>query len=152
MKKSNFTDSELLNIIKTLSPRFNVRINKAGNITVSYIDEKIRNMYQLATEFMGFMGKSTYHCKEIRGYWTLYACNDGKFLWRRHDGTGNCYPLNMRGRKFEGKVTKHRNVETGRIEYWGYKPYNIDNSYFNTFEDALNYFVKYLKKYKNISI
>ena len=149
MKKINFTDSELLNVIKVLSPRFNVRINKAGNITVSDPTEKVSNAHQIAS---AFMQNYSYSPKEIRGYWTLYTYGNGKFLWRRHDGDGYCYPLNMSGRKFEGEVTKYRNAETGRIEYQGYKPYNIEMSKFNTLDEALNYFINYLKKYKNISI
>lgn len=97
------------------------------------------------------MENSPYHWKERCGYWTLYNCDGGKFLWRRHDGTGYCYPLNMRGRKRIGPINKE--VYNGRVFKWYRREsFNIDNSYFNTFEDALNYFVKYLKKYKNISI
>ena len=126
MKKTNFTDLEILTIIKTLSPQLSVRVNKAGNITV-------------------------YNPKEVRGFWTLYNVNN-RFLWRHHDGNGYCFPLNMIGRKRIGPI----NTEVwdyGYVYKWYEREaYNIDNSYFNSVNDALNYFVKYLKKYRNINL
>ena len=98
---------------------------------------------------------TSYWGRTTHGFWVLYKDTDNKFLWRRHNGTEYlypCYPLNMRGRKFEGEVIKHRNIKTGRLEYSGYRPYNIEMSKFNTFDEALNYFINYLKRYRGIKI
>lgn len=137
MNKTLFTESEIANIISTLGNQFDVSVNKAGNIKVFNIEEH---------ENHSCWGKVAY------GFWVLYKFENGTFLWRRHDGTGYCYPLNMKGRKFEGKVTKVRNRKTGKMEYWGYKPYTTSMSVFNTFEEAMNYFVKYLNKYRGITL
>ena len=147
MNKINFTDSELLNIIKTLSPRLNVRINKAGNITVSDPTENVSNIHQVAA---AFMQNYPYRPKEIRGYWTLYKTDNSKFLWRHHDGNGYCYPLNMRGRKRIGKI--YHETYDGKTFSWCHRSWNMENCMLNSVEDALDYFVKYLKKYRNINI
>lgn len=147
MKKINFTDSEVLNIVKTLSPRLNVRINKAGNITVSDPSENISNIYQVAASFMQ---NYPYRQKEIRGYWTLYKIDNSKFLWRHHDGNGYCYPLNMRGRKRIGEI--HHETYDGKTYSWYNRDWDMEKCMFNSVENALDYFVKYLKKYKNINI
>ena len=136
MIKTFFTANEAMTLVKVLCSKFSVSLNKAGNIKVTYLREVQRRHF----------GEMIY------GFWVLYKYADGKFLWRRHNGTGYSYPLNMSGRKFEGKVIKHHNTETGRIEYWGYKSYNVKMSTFATFDEAVEYFVKYLKKYKGIEL
>jgi len=136
MTKTFFTANEAMTLVKVLYSKFSVSLNKAGNIKVTYLREISRSHF----------GKITY------GFWVLHKYADGKFLWRRHNSKGYCYPLNMSGRKFEGKVIKHRNAETGHIEYWGYKPYNVKMSTFDTFDEAIEYFVNYLKKYKGIEL
>ena len=123
--EATVTDSELLNIVKTLSPRLNVRINKAGNITVS-------------------------DPKEICGYWTLYNVENSQFLWRRHDGYGYCYPLNMHGRKRIGEI--YHETYDGKTYSWYHRSWDKQNCMFSSVENALDYFVKYLKKYRNINI
>jgi len=136
MNKTLFTNDEIATLTKVLGNKLQVSINKAGNVKVVNNAEP----------------KTKRYCFSGHGFWTLYKHADGTFLWRRHDGTGYCYPLNMKGRKFKGTVSRVRNEHTGKIEYWGYKPYSIDMSVFNTFEEAMNYFVKYLKKYRNIDL
>lgn len=115
MKKTFFTDSEIATLIKVLGNKLQVSVNKAGNIKVVNNAEP--------------------------GFWTLYKYADGTFLWRRHNGTGDCYPLNMKGRKV---------VHHPYDDY--YRPYNVSMSIFNTFDEALKYFVNYLEKYKGIKI
>lgn len=123
MKKTFFTDAEIATLTKVLGNKLQVSLNKAGNI-------KVVNNAELETK------RNSHH-----GFWTLYKFADGTFLWRRHDGIGNCYPLNMKGRKV---------VHHSYDDY--YRPYNVSMSIFNTFDEALKYFVNYLEKYKGIKI
>lgn len=115
MKKTFFTDYEIATLTKVLGNKLQISVNKAGNV-------KVVNNAEL-------------------DFWTLYKYADGTFLWRHHDGTGYCYPLNMKGRK----VKQHPYSDN-------YRPYNIKVSIFNTFDEALDYFIKYLEKYKYIKV
>ena len=121
-KKSNFSDLQIAKLVKTFGSLMQISINKAGNIKV--VDQ---------TE----SGKTNWRGKMITGFWTLLKRNNNTYLWRHHDGWGYAYPLNMRGRKRVGK--------------W-HSSYTIDNSTFDTFDEALEYFVKYLAKYRQIEV
>lgn len=136
--KTNFITSEIETLVKTLGSKFIVNMNKAGNMKVINPAEPNSISY--------------WRSDSKHGFWVLYKHANGNFIWRRHDGYGYCYPLNMKGRKFQGPVRRVRNEETGRIEYWGYRPFQINNAEFASFDEALNYFVKYLKKYRNINL
>ena len=128
--KTNFTSSEIETLVKTLGSKFIVNMNKAGNMKVINPAEPNSISY--------------WRSDSKHGFWVLYKHANGNFIWRRHDGYGYCYPLNMKGRKFQGTVRRVRNEETGRFEYWGYRPFQINNAEFTSFDEALNYFVKYL--------
>ena len=108
--KKNFTDSEIAFLKLMLGSKLNVSINRAGNIKVINPNEPEHRSYWGCTSHK---------------FWVLYHNNMG-YLWRRHDGCGYCYPLNIR-------------------------PFDIKNSYFNSLNEALEYFVNYLKKYHNIN-
>jgi len=128
MKKTFFTNDEIAVLTKVLGNKLQVSVNKAGNVKVVNNAEP----------------KTKRYCFSGHGFWTLYKYADGTFLWRRHDGTGYCYPLNMKGRT-------ETTVNHFGINYT-YKPYNVSMSIFKTFDEALNYFVNYLEKYRGIKL
>lgn len=69
--------------------------------------------------------------------WTLYK-DGNRYLWRRFNlVNGYCYPLNMRGRKIIYNT------------YWCKLSWDMNNAYFNTIDDAINYFIQYFHKHKN---
>lgn len=76
-------------------------------------------------------------------FYTLHYRNNGKWLWRRNYywksywGTQELLqnPLNMKRRKSQWK---------------DYRPYNINDSEFDSIADAIQYMSKYLKRYKGI--
>ena len=124
MIKTNFTKQEMNRLNEVLGSRLKVSINRAGNVKVVNEAESLTH---------------TYWGKWGHGFWVLYKYNNGTYLWRRHDGTGYSYPLNMKGRK----------VAPG-FEY--YRPYNVSMSLFNSFDEALDYFINYLNRYRNINL
>ena len=124
MKKCNFTSSQISDITKRLSPKFYVRINKAGNITVKHDG-----------------------CDD---FWVLYyVSKSNTYVWRKHKN-GSCFPLHMTGRTRVGDI--HKETYAGKTFTWYNREYNANYINFYTFSDALNYFVMYLKKYRNINI
>lgn len=124
MTKTLFTDNEISQLMNTFGSKLKISINKAGNVKVVNESESLTH---------------TYWGKWGHGFWVLYKYDNGTYLWRRHDGTGYSYPLNMKGRK----------VAEGFVDY---RPYNVNMSLFNSFDDAINYFITYLKKYRNINL
>lgn len=122
MKKQNFKESEISKIVVALGPKFSVRLNKAGNITVcnpSLTDD----------------------------FWTLYLTRFGKYLWRKHDGY-YCFPLNMKNRKNITKIIYSYTDANGVVNTYENFAYDINkNCVFDTVDEALAYFVKYLAKY-----
>lgn len=79
-------------------------------------------------------------------YFTLYYRGPKRYLWRRSIYSKNYYcdtwewsqnPLNMRRGKPVTEWDKKLN----------YRPYNIQMSEFTTFDEALEYFYNYIKKY-----
>lgn len=124
--KTNFSLPEIGLIVVNLPAGYTARVNKAGNITVQH---------RLGTEF-----------------WTLYFKSDKKYLWRHHDGSGYCYPLNMCNRKNmehivqEWKVNIDGEYKTEKFEYYAWDMNK--NASFDTFVDAVNYFKKYINKYR----
>jgi hypothetical protein len=76
-------------------------------------------------------------------FYTLHFRKNGKWLWRRNYywksywGTQELLqnPLNMKRRKSQWK---------------DYRPYNINDSEFDSIADAIQYMSKYLKRYKGI--
>ena len=132
--KKNFTDSEIAFLKLMLGSKLNVSINRAGNIKVINPNEPEHRSYWGCTSHK---------------FWVLYHNNMG-YLWRRHDGCGYCYPLNMIGRKKEGNPFIYTD-ENGHTHKEYYRPFDIKNSYFNSLNEALEYFVNYLKKYHNIN-
>lgn len=123
MNKTLFTESEFQTVKNTLINNFVVTYNKCGNIRVEFA--------RIPTS----------------AFWVLYKYEDGKFLWRHHDGWGYSYPLNMIGRKTLNYTERPHNHT-----FFAYRPYTISMSYFDSFEDAMTYFVKYLKKYKGVTV
>ena len=122
--KKNFSDFELHLVSKVLGPQFNVRFNKCGNITVE-------------------------HSTPSREFWTLYYVNHN-YLWRKHDGYGNCYPLHMINRNRIGPV--HKYVSCGKTYYCCQREFNIKWCEFYSFNNALEYFINYLNKYRHIKV
>lgn len=118
--KNNFTDSEIAKFFKTFSNKLNVRINKAGNIDV--INPNRTNDFE---------------------HFVLYFTPNHRYLWRRF-GRGYCCPLNMRNRYRVGEI--HRS-EWGS---WYQRHFDLKDCEFDTVNDAIEYFKKYLKKYHNI--
>ena len=122
MKKQNFTESEISKIVVALGPKFSVRLNKAGNITVC-------------------------NPSLTKDFWTLYLTRFGKYLWRKHDGY-YCFPLNMKNRKNVKKNVFSYKDSDGTVHTYEYFSYDINkNCSFDTVDEAIVYFVKYLAKY-----
>lgn len=137
MKTNNFTNEELGMLVAAVSPKLNVRVNRAGNLTV---------------ENPKGYGTSPWVYPVTAYYWTLYKTSNG-YVWRcLNSSSGYCYPLNMvkrnEGREIPYSYT-YPNGETVTTTYktWCYE----DHSMFKTMEAAVNYFVMYLKKYRHIN-
>ena len=120
--KKNFIDSQFTEIKNTFGSVFNVTFNKAGNIKI---------MLPNAHDF-----------------WVLYFTSNKRYMWRRHNPNGTytsyCYPLNMNNRK----ITNLLIHETGVYEYYCV----ARHAEFWTVNEAIEYFKKYLKKYRSIII
>lgn len=112
--KSNFNNIEFDILTKKVGNRGKVRINKCGNLEVKFINT------------------------ENEEWFVLYFTRNNKYLWRRHAYTyyGRCqYPLNMRRPTCEkGKTWDGEN--------YYYRPYSVENSEFNTFNEAIDYFFR----------
>lgn len=130
--KQNFKDNELAKVVTALGTKFNISVNRAGNIKV--LDPNNCGKGDLKEKI----------------FWTFYH-NEFGYLWRRHIGCGYCYPLNMTGRKNHGRPFEYID-NNGHNRKTYYRPYDIRNSYFNSFDEALEYFVTYLKKYRGINL
>lgn len=124
--KSNFTEAEILTVFGAFNNKFDVRVNKAGNIDLVYRFRTNKNEH-----------------------FVLYFTQNGKYLWRRHIGWGYCYPLNMRGRKRIGPINKVVLYDGTVVKYYE-RHFNIKDCEFETVNDAVNYFRNYLKKYRRI--
>lgn len=126
MNKANFSTQKIGFIVKNLPANYTARVNKAGNITVQH---------KLGTE-----------------YYTLYLQPSKRYLWRHHDGSGYCYPLNMRNRSKLDRFTSEYHYEhegkmvVDKIEYymWDMKK----NAEFETVEEAVKYFTYYINRYR----
>lgn len=125
MMKINFTDSELKVVLQAIKNKLTMYVNRAGNITVMIPGDKTQK-------------------------WTLYKTPSG-YLWRHIEVfSGYTYPLNMKNRK--NGVIKHEYTGwDGKLhEYYSY---NIDkNCTFITVVEAVNYFKRYMTKYRNIKL
>lgn len=128
--KQHFTDQEFNSINKVFGNLFNVRFNKVGNITLEW---KIPYTY---SSYNRYTGKST-----KTKFFTFYRpdWNEGKIIIRvvTKDNFGhyNYYPLNMKNRK---RI---------RTKYGSWFSFNINNCYFNTMNEAIDYFDKYINRY-----
>lgn len=128
LEKSRFTAEEIAMVLYSVGNIFNVSINKAGNIKLEW---KIP-----------FETEVYYFGRSIK-YYTIYKADNGKVIMRgmtrtSHGRIKNVYPLNM-PRKKTTVVTEYST--------WTYQAYNIEDSYFNTMENAMEYFENYLQKY-----
>ena len=79
-----------------------------------------------------------------RDFWVLYFTPSWRYMWRRHNPDKYCYPLNMKNRK----ITNLLIHETGVYEYYCV----ARHAEFWTVNEAIEYFKKYLKKYRSIII
>ena len=120
--KNNFTDTEIAKIVNVFSNKLNIRINRAGNI--DFINPNSTNKYE---------------------HFVLYFTPNGRYLWRRWCSKYYCYPLNMRNRYRIGEI--HRS-EWGN---WYQRHFNIIDCEFDTVDEAIEYFKKYINKYHNIN-
>lgn len=128
----HFSDLEISALGRMLGSDFNVRRNKAGNITVEYLPE-------------------FNNCSKCgRKFWTLYYTQNDAYLWRRHTGYGYCFPLHSVGRKRISPIQKV--VYNSKTYYWYSREWNMKNCEFEKFFEAITYFIKYLKKYRNIDV
>lgn len=129
---NNFSDFEISNLARVLGSDFNIRRNRAGNITVEYLPEFSK-------------------CgKWDKKYWTLYFTPNGNYLWRRWTSTSYCFPLHSVGRTRIGEI--HHEVYDGHKYTWYHREWDIKKCEFDTYEDAISYFVYYLHKYRNIDL
>ena len=138
MKKNNFSNEELNMLVAAVSPKLSVRVNRAGNLTV---------------ENPKGYGTTPWVYPVTAYYWTLYKTSNG-YVWRcLNSSSGYCYPLNMvkrnEGREVHCSYTSP-NGETLNTTYttWCYE----DHSTFKTMEEAVNYFVMYVTKYRHINL
>lgn len=80
-----------------------------------------------------------------RDFWVLYFTPNGRYMWRRHNlDTMYCYPLNMKNRKSTNLLIHN----SGVYEYYC----AARHAEFWTVNEAIEYFKKYLKKYRSIII
>ena len=128
LEKSRFTAEEIAMVLYSVGNIFNVSINKAGNIKLEWKIPFETDVY--------YYGHGT-------KYYQIYRPANGKIIMRGmtrtpNGGIRNVYPLNM-----------PRTKKTVVTEYstWTYQAYNIEDSYFNTMENAMEYFENYLQKY-----
>lgn len=124
--KSNFTAQEIANVIYSLGNIFNISINKAGNLKLRW---KIP------------FKSPVYYFGDGEKYYTFYKRPEGIILrgmTKTKNGIINSYPLNMKRTKKVGGYGDNT---------WTYQAYNINDSYFNSIEDALTYFENYIEKY-----
>jgi hypothetical protein len=129
---NNFSDFEISNLARVLGSNFNVRRNRAGNITVEYLPEFSK-------------------CgKWDKKFWTLYFTSNGGYLWRRWTSSSYCFPLHGVGRTRIGEI--HHEVYGNHKYTWYYREWDIKKCEFDTYEDAVSYFVYYLRKYRNIDL
>ena len=123
---SNFSLSEIGQIVYMIGSKFHIRINKCGNISIKPICGSIDNEF-----------------------WVLSRVN-GNYFWRRYaDGNFGkiSHPLNQVNRKRIGPI--HKDVYNDKTYYWYIRDWDIRNCEIGTFDEAVNYFINYLKKYKN---
>lgn len=119
---NNFSLVDVGQIVYMIGSKFNVRVNKCGNICVTPITNN----------------------NPKNEFWTLGKIN-GNYIWRRHAG-GFSHPMHQVNRKRIGHIVK--DVYNGKTYYWCNRSWDIRNCEFKTFDEAVNYFVDYLKKYK----
>ena len=126
--KQNFTDEEIHLVLKSLGSDLLIRLNKSGNIEVVIPSTRERE------------------------HFVLYLTPNKRYLWRRHNKLGDCYPLNMRNRKQLSELI-HEYTSLGKTFKQVYKYYDFSkHAEFDTVKDALAYFIPYLKKYRNIEV
>ena len=130
---NKFSTEQVSQLSEALGTKFNVRVNKAGNITVEYLPEFDRTIRVFDNQF-----------------WTLYRVQSGNYLWRRHIGYGYCYPLHMVNRPRIGPYYEYESC--GKTYRTYARGFDIKNCEMNTFNEAVNYFINYLKKYRNIDV
>ena len=124
--KLNFTPEEVAAVIFDLGNIFNIRINKAGNLSLRW------KVPLISANYINTNGEKFY---------TFYKRPEGiilRSMTKTEYGVINSYPLNMKRTKKIGGYGDHT---------WTYQAYDINDSYFNNIEDALEYFNKYLEKY-----
>ena len=125
--KNNFSNDQKNLIFNTLGSKLFVRVNRAGNIDV--VNPNRKNEWE---------------------HFVLYFSPNKRYLWRRWFDKYYAYPLNMKGRKRIGEI--HRGKWGDKEFTWYDREWNIANCEFDTVEDALDYFVNYMKKYHNINL
>lgn len=123
--KQNFSNFDFKKVFNTFNGNiFNVRFNKAGNITLD-----VKNGSVLNTEHPHSNHK-----------FTFYSTPNGVLI--RHISNWSVFPLNM------SYKSRHIDKET-----WGgytHDVYNIKYSNFENIDDAIVYFIEYLNLYHNI--
>lgn len=127
MQTKNFSNEQVLNILNALGSKLCVRINRAGNIDV--VNPNRTNEWE---------------------HFVLYFTPNKRYLWRRWFDKCYAYPLNMKGRKRIGEI--HREKWGDKEFTWYSREWDITNCEFDTVDDALNYYKKYMKKYHNVNL
>ena len=127
MQTKNFSKEQVLNILNALGSKLCVRINRAGNIDV--VNPNRTNEWE---------------------HFVLYFTPNKRYLWRRWFDKCYAYPLNMKGRKRIGEI--HREKWGDKEFTWYSREWDITNCEFDTVDDALNYYKKYMKKYHNVNL
>jgi len=127
MQTKNFSNEQVLNILNALGSKLCVRINRAGNIDV--VNPNRTNEWE---------------------HFVLYFTPNKRYLWRRWFDKCYAYPLNMKGRKRIGEI--HREKWGDKEFTWYSREWDITNCEFDTVDDALNYYKKYMEKYHNVNL
>jgi hypothetical protein len=127
MQTKNFSNEQVLNILNALGSKLCVRINRAGNIDV--VNPNRTNEWE---------------------HFVLYFTPNKRYLWRRWFNKCYAYPLNMKGRKRIGEI--HREKWGDKEFTWYSREWDITNCEFDTVDDALNYYKKYMEKYHNVNL
>lgn len=126
---NNFSEAQLNQVVNRFNGKMDPYLNKGGNITIYATNDKVRDQKFVISLSTTFDGEQGYMVRSYKKYRPDFAWSEGNVY---------CYPLNMKKKPYNYEVC-------GTI----YKQYEYSTKYsmFGTFEEALDYFEKYINKF-----
>lgn len=140
--KNNFSPEELAKIIERVGSKMKISVNRAGNV-------RLDNPNEPEKKIMMF---NKYPVSKGKGYWVLHKKDSVFYIYHR-DGNraGHGYLLNTGGRTKTGDYYLSYYDIFGRAHRVARYDFDRNNANFKTLDDALDYFMNYIKKYRNIN-